>query len=109
MDAVTEADIVRQLVKFAIDGDLCSVAACVRIQRRAIDRRHLRIRNYEVAVEEELQHSDAGSGDGSMSRGIRGMRGRAFGKRLGQEVGAVLVEAALHGLRVQDVVMRVAL
>ena len=54
MDAVTKADIVRQLMQFAIDGDLSSITARVIVQRRSITRRHLRVWNDKIAVERTL-------------------------------------------------------
>jgi len=47
MDPVTEADIVRQLVQFAIDGDLGRVAAGIVVERSSVVRGLLRIGDYE--------------------------------------------------------------
>jgi hypothetical protein len=36
MNAVTIADIVRQLVQFSVDSKLAGVSACVIVQRRSV-------------------------------------------------------------------------
>jgi hypothetical protein len=76
---------------------------------KAIAARHYRIGNHEITVEEELQDGDASAGDGAMAGRIRRMGGGAFGESLRKEIIPIPVEAALHRLGVEHVVVHVAL
>src|SRR5208283_92132 len=98
MDAMTKADIVRQLMQFAIDADLYSITACVAVQRCSIARRHLRVWNHKISVKKELQDGDTSACHCAMPGGISRVRRRPFRKGLRQEVAGVSCEGALHRL-----------
>ncbi len=58
MDPVTEGDVIRELVEFAIDRDLSRVVPGIRNKRYAVARRYHRIWNHVIPVEEKLQDDD---------------------------------------------------
>src|SRR3984885_13329352 len=101
MDAVTEADIVRQLIQLAIDRDEPGVAAAIRVQCGSVTRGNQWVGKDVGAIEEELQDRDASASHSAMSGGIGRVRRRTFRKGLGQEVAVVSGEGGLHRLRVQ--------
>src|ERR1700676_350567 len=102
VDSMTEANIVSELVQLAIDRELAGVRAGIGIEREAIVRRHHRIWDHEVAIEEKLQNSNASAANHSVPRRIGRVRRRAFGKCLRKQPSLILVEALLKSLRVQD-------
>ena len=74
-NSVTERDIIRQLVQFAIDRELTSIPARVRHERQPIVGRDQRIWDDEIAIEEEFQDGNASAGDCAVPGGVSRMSG----------------------------------
>src|ERR1019366_5043031 len=68
VDPMAEADVVRQFVQLAIDGDLARVVTGVGHERETIAGWHKRIGDHKIAVEEELQQGDASARDRTVAR-----------------------------------------
>ena len=65
MVSITETDVVAELIYFAIDRELTRIRTSVGNEPKAIDHGHRRVRDHEIAVEEELQHRDANAANHS--------------------------------------------
>src|SRR5262249_27020358 len=109
VDSMAKRNVVRDLVQFAVHGDLSCVSARIGLESKSIADGHSGIGNHEMAIEEELQNGNASAGDAAMAGRIRRMGRRAFWESLGKEIIPILSEALLHRLRVKHVVVRVAL
>ena len=60
----------------------------------------------KFAVKEKLQDCDASARDGAMSGRIGRMGRRTFRKSLRQKIVAILIEARLHRLRIENVAVQ---
>ena len=107
VDSVGKGDVVRNLVQLAVDRERTRTG--VGQQRKPITGWDYWIWDGKIAVEEEFQDGNASARDGAMAGRIRRMGRRAFGESLGEEVVPVSVEAGLHRLGVEHVVVHVAL
>ena len=106
-NSVTERDVIRELVQFTIDRELTSIPARVRHERQPIVGRDQRIWDDEIAIEEEFQGGNASAGDCAVPGGVSWMSGRTFGEGLRKEIISIFIEATLHRLRVENVVIHV--
>ena len=83
MDAMAKGDVVSEFVELSLDG---KGRTGVRRECRAARRSYHGVRDYKIAVEEELQNGNACASHSSVPGGVRGMRGRALRKRLRQKI-----------------------
>jgi hypothetical protein len=74
-NSVTERDIIRELVQFAIDRELTNIPARVRHERQPVIGWDHWIRDHEIAIEEEFQDGNASAGDCAVPGGVSRMSG----------------------------------
>src|SRR5271165_2387320 len=98
MQTVTEGDVVRELIQFAVYRHQAAVGAGIAVgkQRQSVTCGDFRIREDGASVIKELEHSDACSAHCAMTGWICRMGWRALGKCLRKQIASILVEAFLH-------------
>jgi hypothetical protein len=79
-NSVTERDVISELVQFAIDRELTSIAARELPERQPVVGWDHWIWDDEIAIEEEFQDGNASAADCAVPGGVSRMSGRTFGE-----------------------------